>query len=33
MTRNTITHRKQFKTLEEAIAYRDNFLLLHKQEQ
>jgi len=32
MTRNTITHRKQFKTLEEAIAYRDNFLLLHKQE-
>jgi len=32
LTRNKIYHEKSFKTLEEAIAYRDNFLLLHKQE-
>lgn len=31
--RNKITYRKQFKTLEEAVSYRDNFLLLQQQEQ
>ena len=30
---NGTHYSKQFKTLEEAIAYRDNFLLEHKQEQ
>ena len=32
ITRNKVFHRKYFKTLEEAKNYRDNFLLLHKQE-
>jgi len=32
IVRNKIYHSKQFKTMEEAIAYRDNFLLLQQQE-
>jgi len=33
ITRNNIRLQKNFKTLEEAIDYRDNFLLLQQQEQ
>lgn len=33
ITRNKIRYTKQLKTLEEAISYRDNFLLLQQQEQ